>query len=267
MRTLHIIQGGITNGDKKWLERAARQGSISTPTWVTPRSASLGDDVVFYVGGFGFFATGHVRSTPKPRADWKNRYGAAMGSIRLIEPPISLAFIQRHLPTLKWAIYPRSIHTPSSSIADLIRELIRNRRAKGIPISDLSDENLATAGLAELRAVALISQRRSVTPKVRETIFRARSLEIRLYVLARAGGVCEGCRSEAPFVTPDGSPYLEAHHIDRLADDGPDHPGKVIALCPTCHRRVHHGSDGKAFNQKLIKRVGVLEPIVNAKKK
>jgi hypothetical protein len=40
-------------------------------------------------------------------------------------------------------------------------------------------------------------------------------------------------------------PNLEPHHIRRLADGGPDHPRWVAALCPTCHRRVHHGVDGK----------------------
>jgi predicted HNH restriction endonuclease len=26
----------------------------------------------------------------------------------------------------------------------------------------------------------------------------------------------------------------------------------VIALCPNCHYRVHHGEDGDAYNQELI---------------
>jgi 5-methylcytosine-specific restriction endonuclease McrA len=257
MRHLHIIQGGVKNGDKKWLERAAQKGLISARNWVMPKAALVGDEVVLYVGGFGFFATGQVHSAPKPRADWKNRYGAAIGSIRLIEPPISQASIQRHLPELKWANYPRSIHTPEPSMANLIAELIRSRRAKRM---DLGDDALATSSLDELRAVALMSQRKSVTPAMRKIITRARSVAIRLYVLARASGVCEGCRSDAPFLKLDATPYLEAHHVNRLADDGPDHPGKVIALCPNCHSRVHHGIDGKTFNQKLLKRLAALEP-------
>ncbi|MFB6177259.1 MAG: HNH endonuclease, partial [Halobaculum sp.] len=55
--------------------------------------------------------------------------------------------------------------------------------------------------------------------------------------------------------TTDGEPYLEVHHLHRLSDDGPDHPDNVIALCPTCHARVHHGSDGDEFNEQLIERV------------
>src|SRR5215208_5581705 len=61
----------------------------------------------------------------------------------------------------------------------------------------------------------------------------------------------EGCSTPAPFVRSDGTPYLEPHHLRRLSDGGPDHPAHVIALCPTCHRRVHAGADGDTYNAKL----------------
>ena len=35
----------------------------------------------------------------------------------------------------------------------------------------------------------------------------------------------------------------------RLTDGGPDDFHHVIALCPTCQRRVHHGADGESFNE------------------
>lgn len=70
-------------------------------------------------------------------------------------------------------------------------------------------------------------------------------------LLRRANGCCEGCSASAPFATPQGRPYLEPHHIRRLSDAGPDHPDFVIALCPNCHRRVHHGADGAEFNTEL----------------
>jgi 5-methylcytosine-specific restriction protein A len=71
-----------------------------------------------------------------------------------------------------------------------------------------------------------------------------RSRDVKRYVLTRANGHCEGCGSPAPFFQPDGSPYLEPHHLRRVSDGGPDHPAHVIALCPNCHRRVHAGIDG-----------------------
>jgi|APHM01.1.fsa_nt_gi HNH endonuclease. len=77
---------------------------------------------------------------------------------------------------------------------------------------------------------------------------------VRQYALHVADGVCGGCDEPAPFETESGDPYLEVHHITRRSDNGPDRPENVIALCPNCHRRVHHGNDGDEFNESLAKR-------------
>ncbi|MFC1652495.1 HNH endonuclease [Planctomycetota bacterium] len=37
--------------------------------------------------------------------------------------------------------------------------------------------------------------------------------------------------------------FLEVHHLFRLADDGPDIPDNVAAICPNCHRELHYGAD------------------------
>ncbi|RIW27624.1 HNH endonuclease [Bacillus salacetis] len=61
-------------------------------------------------------------------------------------------------------------------------------------------------------------------------------------VLIRANGVCEKCNKEAPFFrASDGTPYLEVHHIKRLADGGEDTVENAIAVCPNCHRELHFG--------------------------
>jgi 5-methylcytosine-specific restriction protein A len=77
--------------------------------------------------------------------------------------------------------------------------------------------------------------------------------------MRRADGRCEGCGATAPFRNADGQDYLEPHHTKRLADEGPDHPAKVIALCPNCHRRAHHSEDAEAFNAMLIRKLRSLE--------
>jgi len=86
-----------------------------------------------------------------------------------------------------------------------------------------------------------------------------RSDKVRDYVLARANGICEVCDQKAPFVREDGSPYLEPHHTKRLADEGPDHPAWVGAICPNCHRRIHSGQDGVALNKNLQARLKIKE--------
>lgn len=88
-----------------------------------------------------------------------------------------------------------------------------------------------------------------------------RSEVIKVYVRRRAKGRCEGCGAPAPFFDFDGIPYLEPHHVERLADDGLDHPLCVIALCPNCHTRVHRGADGREYNLLLTARIPTLEPL------
>ena len=118
------------------------------------------------------------------------------------------------------------------------------------PVTDLERlRELAFAAAAPSKAVGV----------GKRTIYQ-RSADVRAYVLARANGTCHGCEQPAPFQRTDGSPYLEPHHIRRASDGGPDHPRFVIALCPNCHRRVHAGIDGAAFNDRLLEMMTGIEP-------
>ncbi|MEH6717537.1 MAG: HNH endonuclease [Aurantimonas endophytica] len=121
-------------------------------------------------------------------------------------------------------------------------------------------EPVTVANLEDLRRRALEASQEAPGRAPRLTSVFERSAAVRDYVVTRAKGVCEGCSSPAPFLRPDGVPYLEPHHIKRLTDGGPDHPRLVIALCPNCHRRVHSGADGAAYNDSLSIRMMAIEP-------
>jgi 5-methylcytosine-specific restriction protein A len=116
-----------------------------------------------------------------------------------------------------------------------------------------------TADLAALRARALAAASSLPTKTSASTTVFERSRDVRDYVLARSHGICEGCQKPAPFERTNGSPYLEAHHLRRLSDGGPDDPRFVIALCPNCHRRVHVGKDGPGYNSELGTRMEIIE--------
>lgn len=134
MKVLHITQGGIDNGDKAFLEKAAKEG-LDSPAWVVPKSSVPGDEVVIYVGS-EFFSTAVIKTAPKPRPDWAHRYGAKLTAIKLVEPPIPLDSIRQHIPELAWAKYPQSITTPNSIIADKIRKLISESKEIATADSD-----------------------------------------------------------------------------------------------------------------------------------
>lgn len=119
------------------------------------------------------------------------------------------------------------------------------------PPSD-ADLRLWKRPLSEVRDIAMRHPPSGASETMRRVVTRQRSEAVRVYVLRRADGTCEGCEKEAPFFTKDNRPYLEPHHIHRLADGGPDDPRYVAALCPNCHQEIHHGKAGPILNQKVL---------------
>jgi 5-methylcytosine-specific restriction protein A len=68
------------------------------------------------------------------------------------------------------------------------------------------------------------------------------------------GYVCLGCDADPGWLDADGNRYLEAHHLEHLSRGGADAKRNLVALCPNCHRRVHHGADHASFTAELRKR-------------
>lgn len=60
-------------------------------------------------------------------------------------------------------------------------------------------------------------------------------------VKERRGYKCQVCgpNQAGVFVTFDGEPYVEAHHMDPLAAGGPDIEANMLVLCVTCHKKFH----------------------------
>jgi hypothetical protein len=154
-RPLHILQGGVDNGDKSWLEKASRLG-LRRSTWIAPKSASAGDQAVIFVPGEGFFATARITGAARARSDWPNRYGAPIDDVKLLTSPISIDTIRAKLPKLSGAIYPRSIHTVSPEVAHMIRGLLAG--------------NVALSGAEDIA----IEQDKSLTQSQREALILAR---------------------------------------------------------------------------------------------
>lgn len=67
----------------------------------------------------------------------------------------------------------------------------------------------------------------------------------------RSKGSCEACGCLAPFKTYENQHYLEAHHIKPMGSGGADLISNVAAICPTCHRKIHHGIGGEDINSRL----------------
>jgi 5-methylcytosine-specific restriction protein A len=78
-----------------------------------------------------------------------------------------------------------------------------------------------------------------------------RDPDVVAWVLEQARGRCEACTQPAPFITADGFPYLEVHHVKPLSEGGPDRVDNAIACCPKCHRELHYGADRASFTARL----------------
>jgi 5-methylcytosine-specific restriction protein A len=79
------------------------------------------------------------------------------------------------------------------------------------------------------------------------------------YVLREADGQCECCKNPSPFAKRNGLPYLEVHHVLPLASGGSDRTSNAIAVCPNCHRELHHGTKSAELVERLYSRIERLE--------
>ncbi|MBC3456910.1 HNH endonuclease [Pseudomonas mosselii] len=127
--------------------------------------------------------------------------------------------------------------------------------------SGLEEQAAATITLLQAREAALAACRLTTGDSELSAPRKIylRSQKVANYILMRANGICESCKKPAPFKKPDGSPYLEPHHVNRLSDGGLDHPRYVGAICPNCHREIHSGANGALINKELIKQLKILE--------
>ena len=72
-----------------------------------------------------------------------------------------------------------------------------------------------------------------------------RDSQIVMRVKREAKEKCDLCKGDGPFMDEVlGFPFLEAHHVEWLSEGGKDRIDNTVALCPNCHRKMHHVNDG-----------------------
>lgn len=76
---------------------------------------------------------------------------------------------------------------------------------------------------------------------------------VKAWVLKNSNWICECCKNPSPFISNDGIPFLEVHHMKRLSDGGSDTITNVVALCPNCHREIHYGINRILLEEKIYK--------------
>lgn len=102
----------------------------------------------------------------------------------------------------------------------------------------IRSNKLSKKPLSELRRHAMLAPKKPQKRQATATQI-VRDQWIVEYVKKAAKGICDLCKEPAPFKNKKGQPYLECHHIFRLADDGKDSIENAVALCANCHRKMH----------------------------
>jgi 5-methylcytosine-specific restriction endonuclease McrA len=97
------------------------------------------------------------------------------------------------------------------------------------------------------------------TKKEVVTIQVCRDPAVKAWVLKTSKGKCAYCRKKAPFIDDDSLPFLEVHHVLHLANGGPDTVNNAVALCPNCHRALHHAKDRETRVAELYQSYGRLK--------
>jgi 5-methylcytosine-specific restriction protein A len=130
----------------------------------------------------------------------------------------------------------------------LLPFLVQSRPPMNIADFHANEDSKVKASLAMNREERLkrIRQSKGTPIRTSTTSFAySRSADIVAEALHRADGICEHCGKDAPFIrSSDNTPYLEVHHVEPLAKDGPDSLENVLALCPNCHKQLHFGQVG-----------------------
>ncbi len=104
---------------------------------------------------------------------------------------------------------------------------------------EMKERYFDSLSLKQLKQTLLEEQSNKNNRKVTQTAVYNRSVFIKEFARRVAGGICQLCDREAPFLDKQGKPFLEVHHIHYLSRGGSDTIDNVVALCPNCHRKIH----------------------------
>ncbi|TPI35226.1 HNH endonuclease [Mesorhizobium sp. B3-2-1] len=145
-----------------------------------------------------------------------------------------------------------------ADLVELARQRLGAEEAEFAPTADTE--------ILDQRVARLLQRERLPVPKGSKTAQTTviagtkflRDPRVKAYVLQQAHGRCEACGTRAPFKSLLGFDYLEVHHVKPLAAGGSDRVQNAVAVCPNCHRALHHAVDATERASGLYRKIGRL---------
>jgi 5-methylcytosine-specific restriction protein A len=156
-----------------------------------------------------------------------------IGEVELADPPFQEKQLDKNKELRKVWVFPLRIKRSDAkaivkkeSIEKLFQEKLKKLKKLGLTNEELLQiiQSDAPKSTSKRTVLTNVYER---DPKIVEAALR------------RAGGICQLCEKEAPFMKKNNEPYLEVHHIVWLSKGGSDTLDNTVALCPNCHRKMH----------------------------
>jgi len=254
---------GAANAPEEWIRRGI--AVVSDAKWKTRfRSLNAGHMVFMWVSKRGLSAIGRV-----------------VGCFRDVTDPLDMVnpaeALELHLP-VDWLVDMRDAPIQQGTLQrvgvkfkHLALDAVREADPSPGLLAFVVDRLSAAAGSADecdrrVRAIRSLSPTGSAPPAKpignhrplpvsRSAMVYPRCPKVRGWTLDRADGVCECCGKSAPFADSDLIPFLESHHLVWLSQGGGDVTENTVAVCPNCHRELHHGHRRFALQQTLIQAI------------
>lgn len=203
-----------------------------------------------YSKGSGIIDTTNFKETPQCLAKVPNSIGVVLKhNIDNWLPSISRSnsnFIQHAISNTK--ILPQMIRAHSVGAIEYLSEVVGMNLPNPFFVYTAIAENEERVlkklkNISDEKLLELARTHNSYPRKAETTT----SIFIRNpYIVEQAkrtaDSKCQDCGNPAPFIKKGtNEPYLEVHHILPLSQGGKDTIENVVALCPNCHRKRHHG--------------------------
>lgn len=124
--------------------------------------------------------------------------------------------------------------------------------------NQIDEENYQITIEKTLKDIGITYKKKNVTAKKQQRTANnyIRDPQAAAYVKQQAGYKCEFNKEHKTFISDiSGKQYVEAHHLIPMKyqdqfEYSLDIPENIVALCPNCHRAIHHGT--KDCKKKII---------------
>lgn len=124
--------------------------------------------------------------------------------------------------------------------------------------NQIDEENYQITIEKTIKDIGITYKKKNVTAKKQQRTANnyIRDPQAAAYVKQQAGYKCEFNKEHKTFISDiSGKQYVEAHHLIPMKyqdqfEYSLDIPENIVALCPNCHRAIHHGT--KDCKKKII---------------